>query len=102
MAYTYAYSNGVSTVDNEDNSKLFKRLDGSIDTWVNQPAMLNIAGKKLTKKNFVGRTEIILNILNPNGRLNIPTSDLIAEEPILVYPVPADELISITNVQKVH
>lgn len=62
--------------------------------------MLNIAGKKLTKKNFVGRTEIILNILNPNGRLNIPTSDLIAEEPILVYPVPADELISITNVQK--
>ena len=100
MAYTYAYSNGVSTVDNEDNSKLFKRLDGTIDTWVNQPAMLNIAGKKLTKKNFVGRTEIILNILNPNGRLNIPTSDLIAEEPILVYPVPADELISITNVQK--
>ena len=41
-----------------------------------------------------------MNILNPNGRLNIPTNDLIAEEPILVYPVPANELISITNVQK--
>ncbi len=100
MAYTYAYSNGVSTVSNEENSKLFKRLDGSIDTWINQPAMLNIAGKKLTKKNFAGRTEIILNIPNPNGRSNNTVQDLIKDDQISVYPVPATELISITNLQK--
>ena len=38
--------------------------------------------------------------MNPNGRASVSAGDLINEDQILVYPVPAGELISLTNVTK--
>jgi len=96
LTYTYSYSNGIVTVVNEINSSLSKRLDGSVDLWTPQPAVLTTATKRLTKKNFIDRGEFIFNILTPNEpKVNVGSlADLKA------YPVPASNEILIQGLEE--
>jgi Secretion system C-terminal sorting domain len=95
VTYTYTYGNGITTVGNESNSTLYKKSDGSELTWMLQPSSLLIASKKLTKKNFEGRSEFIYNITSPNGAKVIA----VTENNLKVYPQPANQIINVDNVE---
>jgi len=93
LTYTYSYSNGVATAINETDATLYKRLDGSLNSWNFQPATLTVATKRLTKKNFSGRSEFIFNIEAPNG-----AKMAVAEKLALnAYPQPASYFVNFNN-----
>lgn len=94
ITYLYSYGNGVVTPINESTSTVFRRDDGSIDTWTLSPASLSISGKRLTKKNIIGRAEYIFNITDPNGT-RVPQ---VTERSLAIYPVPAANQITVENI----
>lgn len=97
VTYTYSYSNGVVDAGNEAESTLFKRHDGTINSWMLQPATLTIATKRLTKKNFTGRSEFIFNISEPNQpRSSDELTDSFNAE-LMIYPNPSSSVINITG-----
>ena len=65
--YLYSLSNGVTTVDNEVNSKLSIRNNASVMSWSDAGASLNTTGNKLTKKNVTSMKEFIYNNVIPGG-----------------------------------
>lgn len=99
ITYTYSFSNGVVDAVNEIDAELYKRIDGSINTWTNLNALLNTTTDRLTKKNISTRNEYIFNVKAPNDAKGI-LSETIASENIqlLIYPNPSSEKITVQNV----
>jgi hypothetical protein len=93
-AYIYSLSNGVTTVDNEINSKLSIRNNASVLSWSDAGATLNTTGNKLTKKNVTSMKEFIYNNVIPGGA---KYEGELAINAIRIYPNPATDFIDISN-----
>lgn len=97
ITYTYSYSNGVVDAGNESESTLFKRTDGTIASWSLQPTTLTIASKRLTKKNFTGRSEFIFNISPPNLPKQSSNANSDVNMTLTAYPNPTSGLLSLEH-----
>lgn len=92
--YIYSLSNGITTVDNEVNSKLSIRNNASVMSWLDAGASLNATGNKLTRKNVTSMREFIYNNVVPGGNRN---EEKLVINAIRIFPNPATDFIDINN-----
>ncbi len=96
ITYTYSFGNGVVNEINESEATIYKRVDGSVDTWTYLSALLNTTSDRLTKKNIATRDEFIFNVNIPNGakqNTNIASNSI---NKILISPNPSTGVVNFT------
>lgn len=101
VTYLYSYADGVITPDNESDAILSKRLDNSKTTWSEVPgSVLSTPTHKITKKKYTGRSEFLLNVLQPGGRFeyeNQVVDDITNNSRPFVFPNPASTYVQLSG-----
>ncbi len=99
IAYKFSGSNGVTTVENRLQSTLFAKNNGSVETWSDHEAVIDLVQNFIRKTGNTTRLELIFNIAEPlvdpgEGDLKVKEDS----EQISVFPNPTSSDIIIKNI----
>lgn len=99
IAYKFSGSNGVTTVENRLQSTLFAKNNGSVETWSDHEAVIDLVQNFIRKTGNTTRLELIFNIAEPlvdpgEGDLKVKEDS----EQISVFPNPTSSNIIIKNI----
>ncbi|MFI5171709.1 MAG: LamG-like jellyroll fold domain-containing protein [Chitinophagales bacterium] len=99
IAYRYSTSNGVVTEDNQPNSSLFYKNDGSVETWTDLTAVMDPVQNFIREVGNTTRKEIIFNILVPLFQPEeLELKKMLTEQTFIVSPNPSATYINVSNV----